>query len=89
MSVRPEIVTKPIKLLVVKEGDTAQISCEVLTGHPAPKLIWRTPVGVIDGANVRLSKTYKEQAGEYVCEADNGFDKMPVTSTVVLIVECK
>ena len=83
---RPEIVTKPIELLVVEEGDTAQISCEVLTGHPAPNLRWRTPVGVVIGANVKLSK---EQAGEYVCEADNGFDEMPVTSTVVLIVECK
>ena len=86
---RPEIVTKPIELLVVEDGDTAQISCDVLNGHPAPKLRWRTPVGVVNGANVKLSKTYKEQAGEYVCEADNGFDETPVTSTVVLIVECK
>ena len=38
---------------------------------------------------IKFESVTREDEGCYVCEADNGFAEEPVTSKVILVVECK
>ena len=94
--VKPVIVTNPKETLVLQEGDSAELSCVVVSGSPPPKLRWRKLLGplptgdqAIEGGLVNFESVRRDYTGNYVCEADNGFDKTPVTSLVRIEVECK
>ena len=42
ISVEPQIAVEPRNgVLIVKEGEPANLKCNVLKGKPAPEVIWR------------------------------------------------
>ena len=95
-SVKPVIVTNPRQTLVVKEGHRTELSCQAVAGSPPPKLRWRRlldplPTGEqsFNGGLLKFEAVQRTYTGNYVCEADNGFDDSPVTSLVRIEVECK
>ena len=91
------ITTSPQEPLIVNEGDNAKLSCQLQLGTPIPKLKWRKCEGdsFLSGEDELLENVLKfatvtrDDSGCYVCEADNGFAEQPVTSKVMLVVECK
>ena len=94
--VRPVILTKPGISAVIEEGESAELSCTAVAGSPPPQLRWRKLLGPLptgeqarDGGLLKLEAVRKDHAGNYVCEADNGFSNTPVTSLVRVQVECK
>ena len=95
-SVKPVIVTNPKGTLAIKEGDSAELSCHVVSGSPSPKLRWRKLLGPLptgqlakEGGFIKFDSVRRHYTGNYVCEADNGFDDSPVTSLVRIEVECE
>ena len=95
--VEPVITTSPREPLTLPEGSPATLSCRLLAGSPIPSLGWRK----CDGSHfstgeeeiaedvIEIESVTRDDSGCYVCEADNGFAKEPVTSKVQLVVECK
>ena len=94
--VRPVILTKPGISAVIEEGESAELSCTAVAGSPPPQLRWRKLLGPLptgeqarDGGLLKLEAVRRDHAGNYVCEADNGFGNTPVTSLVRVQVECE
>ena len=73
------------------------LSCQLQLGTPMPKLTWRKCEGgsLLLGEDgllenvLEFESVTRGDSGCYVCEADNGFSEDPVTSKVMLVVECK
>ena len=96
-SVEPTIATSPEDHLTLQEGDSTVLSCQILSGSPTPQLKWRKCEGgqftsgekEIVNDVIEFDSVTKDDSGCYVCEADNGFSETPVSSKVILTVECK
>ena len=74
------------------EGSPATFECKIVAGHPAPEIKWiRKETGELAAAGNKLefSSASRNEAGTYVCSADNGYGPEPVTKEVKLEVECK
>ena len=73
------------------------LSCQLQLGTPIPKLKWRKCEGgsfllgeddLLESV-IKFESVMRDDSACYVCEADNGFAEEPVTSKVMLLVECK
>jgi len=86
--VEPVIETVPGELLVVREGESAALSCEVIRGSPAPTLSWRRKHKdeEIKGGTIKWNSVSRHDAGHYRCMAENGFGREPVTKEVKMEV---
>eukprot|EP00092_Neocalanus_flemingeri_P000881 GFUD01000938.1.p1 GENE.GFUD01000938.1~~GFUD01000938.1.p1 ORF type:complete len:1259 (+),score=360.25 GFUD01000938.1:95-3871(+) len=93
--VNPVITTSPEEPLTLSEGDSATLSCQLLSGTPIPDLKWRRcegesfPTGekeILEDV-IKLESVTRDDSGCYVCQADNGFADAPVTSLAMLVVE--
>ena len=94
--VEPVIITYPQKPLTLREGDSATLSCRLLSGRPIPDLKWRKCDGSFPSGEKEISEDLikfesvtRNDSGCYTCKADNGFAEAPVTSMAMLVVECK
>eukprot|EP00092_Neocalanus_flemingeri_P000880 GFUD01000937.1.p1 GENE.GFUD01000937.1~~GFUD01000937.1.p1 ORF type:complete len:449 (+),score=131.49 GFUD01000937.1:118-1464(+) len=93
--VKPVITTSPEEPLTLSEGDSATLSCQLLSGTPIPDLKWRRCEGesfpsgekeILEDV-IKLESVTRDDSGCYVCQADNGFADAPVTSLAMLVVE--
>merc|ERR1739838_1242552 len=92
--VEPVIITYPQKPLTLREGDSAKLSCRLLSGRPIPDLKWRKCEGYFPSGEkeifedvIEFESVTRDDSGCYTCKADNGFAEEPVTSMAMLIVE--
>jgi len=87
--VQPEITTKPESSIVVTEGSSTQIECTIISGTPTPEIRWlkKESGEEVTSHTLRIESVTREQAGTYICQADNGFGPEPVKKEVVLQVE--
>eukprot|EP00088_Acartia_fossae_P020868 TRINITY_DN22382_c0_g1_i5.p1 TRINITY_DN22382_c0_g1~~TRINITY_DN22382_c0_g1_i5.p1 ORF type:complete len:460 (+),score=82.85 TRINITY_DN22382_c0_g1_i5:76-1455(+) len=77
---RPEISSVQDRV-VVKEGDTVDLSCYIKAGYPYPEITWtksnpRDNFGVKSvgsGPDLMLQNVSYDMAGVYRCRADNGY----------------
>lgn len=79
--------------LVVYQGDSATLSCDILKGNPTPEITWKRkerkmPSGEeeIRGLSITFSQTTRHHSGIYTCSADNGFG-FSANATIVLDVQ--
>ena len=84
----PVLSVEPVSPVVL-EGESVSLSCLVLSGYPTPRLWWRIPGDDQEhgGGRVRIERVGRDDAGVYVCQADNG--GTPVTQSVRLEVQCE
>ncbi|CAB4060843.1 unnamed protein product [Lepeophtheirus salmonis] len=82
-------------LLIVKEGEAATLSCEMMKGNPPPKMTWRRkerklPSGEeeLNGLSLTFKESTRHHSGIYICAADNGFGA-PATAQITLNVHHK
>ena len=97
ITVEPVISTSPKEPLTLHEGDSATLSCQLLSGTPIPELKWRKCKGgsfpsgeeeIVQDV-IKFESVTRDDSGCYMCQADNGFAVAPVTSMARIIVECK
>jgi len=86
LRVAPVLSVEPVSPVVL-EGESVSLSCLVLSGYPPPRLCWRIPGDEQEhgGGMVRIERVCRDDAGVYVCQADNG--GTPVTQSVRLEVQ--
>jgi len=86
LRVAPVLSVEPVSPVVL-EGESVSLSCLVLSGYPPPRLCWRIPGDEQEhgGGMVRIERVGRDDAGVYVCQADNG--GTPVTQSVRLEVQ--
>lgn len=84
---KPELVVDPVELTVL-EGSPALLTCLAESGSPAPALAWVSPQGEqTEGGELSIEAVTRSMAGQYTCQADNGWAAEPVTKQVVLLVD--
>ena len=93
---RPAIQVEqaPRLTVVAATARATTLTCAVLAGSPAPRLRWQKKTGenvvfVGEGRRLVFGAVTKEDAGTYICLADNGFSEEPAVSSVELDVLCK
>jgi len=86
--VAPVIETVPSEVLVVREGEPASLSCQIVKGSPTPSITWtrKHKSEVIKGEQIKWNKVNRHDGGHYICAADNGFSPNPTTREVKLEV---
>jgi len=92
--VQPAIEPIPAsRLVTVKAGEAAELSCKVTRGDPEPEVFWRRkdkplPSGKssMPGTSITFPKTSRHHAGLYTCFADNKW-REPATATIELDVQ--
>jgi len=92
--VQPAIEPIPAsRLVTVKAGEAAELSCKVTRGDPEPEVFWRRkdkplPSGKssMPGTSISFPKTSRHHAGLYTCYADNNW-REPATATIELDVQ--
>ena len=88
----PVITTLPEDELVIREGSPASLECSIVSGTPTPEVKWvkkDSEMEAIIGTTLSFSSISREDAGTYLCLADNGFSSVPVQKEVKIIVNCK
>ena len=88
----PVITTLPEDELVVREGSPASLECSIVSGTPTPEVKWVKKDSEMEatiGTTLSFSSISREDAGTYLCLADNGFSSVPVQKEVKIIVNCK
>ena len=88
----PVITTIAEDELVVREGSPASLECSIVSGTPTPEVKWvkkDSEMEAIIGTTLSFSSISREDAGTYLCLADNGFSSVPVQKEVKIIVNCK
>ena len=62
-----------------------------MSGTPTPEIRWlkKESGEEVTSHTLKIESVTREQAGTYICQADNGFGPEPVKKEVVLQVECK
>ncbi|XP_059095185.1 igLON family member 5-like [Tigriopus californicus] len=93
--VKPMIRPNPTNgLVVVYEGEPATLGCEILKGSPMPDLIWTrkerkfsSGEDELRGLEITFPRATRHHSGVYICQANNGFSKIPATATVRLDVQ--
>lgn len=92
--VQPAIEPIPAsRLVTVKAGEAAELSCKVTRGDPQPEVFWRRkdkplPSGKssLPGTSITFPMTTRHHAGLYTCYADNNW-REPATATIELDVQ--
>jgi len=92
--VAPEIRPNPSDgEIIVHEGESATLACDVIKGSPAPEITWRRkerklPDGkvAIRGQSLQYFDVTRKHSGIYICSADNGFGE-PVEAEIKLDVQ--
>ena len=94
--VKPEISTIPEDLLIVNASSTATLECNILSGNPVPEVKWvkedqehNTITDKAHDSTLTITDVTREDAGTYLCMADNGFGPVPVKNVVRIEVHCK
>jgi len=87
--VKPEITTNPESSIIVTEDSYAEIECTILSGTPTPEIRWikKESGEEFTRHTLKIESVSRQQAGTYICQADNGFGPEPVKKEVVLQVE--
>ena len=90
----PVITTLPEDELVVREGSPASLECSIVSGTPTPEVKWvkkdmEEEEEDMAGTTLSFSSISRNDAGTYLCMADNGFSPIPVQKDVNIIVNCK
>ena len=66
ISVEPQIAVEPRNgVLIVKEGEPANLKCNVLKGKPAPEVIWRRKARMSFLFFLYFCETGKADGAEY------------------------
>ena len=88
----PVITTLPEDELIVTEGSPVSLECSIVSGTPTPEVKWVKKDSEMEatiGTTLSFSSISREDAGTYLCLADNGFSSVPVQKEVKIIVNCK
>jgi len=85
----PEIDISPEGEVSVPSGEGVTLTCTARAGYPEPQLQWkRVGVdGVTVGGVIQIESVARSDAGQYTCEASNGYKSEPVTKTLNLDVQ--
>jgi len=93
--VAPQVRANPSDVVIVREGESATLACDVVKGSPQPEITWtrkdrKMPNGAkqIVGTSVTLPSVSRRDSGNYICSADNGFGD-PATALIQLDVQHK
>ena len=96
VAVRPVITTSPGQEVTVVSGGEVRLSCDLLAGHPPPRILWRKlggrmPTGEleVETDTLVLERVNRHQAGTYQCVTRDNSGLQPVTKDVEVFVECK
>ena len=96
VAVRPVITTSPGQEVTVASGGEVRLSCDLLAGHPPPRILWRKlggrmPTGEleVETDTLVLERVNRHQAGTYQCVTRDNSGLQPVTKDVEVFVECK
>lgn len=92
--VQPRIEPIPAsRLVTVKAGDAAELSCKVTRGDPEPEVFWKRkdkslPSGKasLPGTSITFPTTNRHHSGLYTCYADNKW-REPASATIELDVQ--
>ena len=82
----PPTITEAPQDTTVNEGDRLQLTCKA-SGQPTPTITW-TKDGKELGKTLNIQKSNRNDAGKYVCKADNNV-KDAKTASAQVIVQCK
>ena len=82
----PPTITEAPQDTTVNEGDPLQLTCNA-SGQPTPTITW-TKDGKQLGKTLNIQKSNKNDAGKYVCKADNSV-KDAKTASAQVTVQCK
>jgi len=94
--VAPAVQSDPANgQLIVMEGETASLGCNLIRGSPAPDIKWRRkerrfPDGKeeMTGSRITFAKVTRHHSGIYNCSADNGFSRtLQPTATKLITLE--
>ena len=87
----PEIEIFPQEDITVHSGESLKLKCTPTAGKPAPLLKWRKAgvEGLMEGGEVNIEHVSRSDAGQYTCEAQNGYKSEPVTQSINVVVHCK
>ena len=92
-SVQPVIETVPHGQVSLQEGDSVKLFCYLVAGEPRPEVLWMIRNAENDTEHLEqeleLTNVSRKHSGQYICLADNGFGLKPVSSEVLVNVECK
>ncbi|KAE8748915.1 hypothetical protein FOCC_FOCC004320, partial [Frankliniella occidentalis] len=88
--VKPQIVAGPVDTVVLA-GSPLELSCRV-SGDPLPDVMWRRERGsmplarvhVLDDRTLRVHPSHPEDAGVYICEADNPVGTVSASARVIV-----
>ena len=91
--VQPVIETVPHGQVSLQEGDSVKLFCYLVAGEPRPEVLWMIRNAENDTEHLEqeleLTNVSRKHTGQYICLADNGFGLKPVSSEVLVNVECK
>ena len=82
----PPTITEAPQDTTVNEGDPLQLTCKA-SGQPTPTITW-TKDGKELGKTLNIQKSNRNDAGKYVCKADNSV-KDAKTASAQVTVQCK
>ena len=96
VAVRPVLSTNPGQEVTVVSGGEVRLRCDLLAGHPPPRIFWRKlggrmPTGEleVETDTIVLERVNRHQAGTYQCVTRDTSGLQPVTKDVDVFVECK
>ena len=75
---------------VVVEGESVSLDCNA-TGNPAPTVTWTKDGNnsvLYQGERYTIDRITRQQAGRYICTAENGIGSK-LNATFAVIVHCK
>ena len=75
---------------VVVEGESVSLDCNA-TGNPAPNVTWTKDGNnsvLYQGERYTIDNITRQQAGRYICTAENGIGSK-LNATFAVIVHCK
>lgn len=80
----PPTITKLPQDTTVKENDPLQLTCEA-RGQPTPNITWTKDGRQLFVGTFKIDKIKREDAGAYVCKADNNVKPAKTASAQVTL----